>query len=69
MLSARHLGTVSVTPESNVNLFWGLILITWLAIEANAIKGKLGPITTIKGVITGGFVLTAWIYAVMSFTL
>ncbi|MCE3011239.1 MAG: urate hydroxylase PuuD [Proteobacteria bacterium] len=69
MLSARHLGTVSVTPESNVNLFWGIILITWLAIEANAIKGKLGPITTIKGVITGGFVLTAWIYAVMSFTL
>lgn len=28
-------------------------------LEINAIKGKMGPITSIKGVITSGFVLTA----------
>jgi hypothetical protein len=36
-----------------------------IAVEANALKGKLGPLTTVKGVITAGFGLTAVLVAVM----
>ena len=35
--------------------------------EANAIFGKLGPLTTVRGVITSGVVLTVVYYAVVSF--
>jgi hypothetical protein len=63
MLSARHLG-LAVTPESNTTAFWAVILILWAAIEANAIKGKLGPLQTVKGVITAGFVLSAVVYGI-----
>ncbi len=63
MLSARHLG-LAVMPESNTTAFWAVILVIWAAIEANALKGKLGPLQTVKGVITAGFVLSAVIYAV-----
>jgi hypothetical protein len=35
------------------------------ALQFNAIKGKLGPLTTVKGVITTGFALTAVIYGLM----
>jgi uncharacterized membrane protein len=34
-------------------------LILMLVLEGNALWGKMGPITTIKGVITSGFILTA----------
>ena len=37
--------------------FW-ILLIVILAIEANALFGKLGPITTVKGVISSSVVLT-----------
>jgi hypothetical protein len=30
-----------------------------LGLEGNALKGKLGPMTTVKGVIGCGFALTA----------
>ena len=43
-----------------------LLAVLGLAIEANAIKGKVFFMQTVKGVITGGFVLTAVIYAVLA---
>lgn len=57
MLSASHLN-YSVDESSNVGAYWAVILILIGAIEVNGIVGKTGPITSIKGVITGGFLLT-----------
>ena len=63
MAAASHLPleitALSFTP---VILALGGIV---LAIEANALFGKMGPMATIKGVITSGFILTAVLYAVM----
>jgi uncharacterized membrane protein len=59
MVSAMHLSTYPVTENSHVGLYWLLVLVVVGGIEANAIWGKTGPMTTIKGVITSGFVLTA----------
>jgi uncharacterized membrane protein len=68
MASARHL-IYSVTDQSKIGVYWALVAITVGAIEYNAIFGKTGPITTIKGVITCGFVLTAIFYAFLVFTM
>lgn len=57
MLSASHVG-YPVTEQSNLTLYYVVLFILIGALEANAIFGKTGPITTIKGVITSGFVLT-----------
>ncbi len=68
MAAARHL-PLAVSPETNfivVTLVMGLII---LALEVNALKGKLGPLTTIRGVMTSGFVLTAVLYVALEFTL
>jgi uncharacterized membrane protein len=58
MVGANHLG-FPVTETSNVAAYWICALILIGVIEANAIFGKTGPITTVKGVISWGFVLTA----------
>lgn len=68
MGAASHL-PIPVTPESNVGLALGLFGLLWLAIEGNAIKGQIGPMKTVKGVITSGFVLTGIIYVLLAFTL
>lgn len=65
MGSASHL-PLPITPETNLMLIAGVLGVLWLAIEANAIKGKLGPMQTVKGVITCGFGLTAVIYAILA---
>jgi len=57
MLSASHLN-YPVDESSNVGAYWIAILVLIGALEVNGIVGKTGPITTIKGVIGGGFVLT-----------
>ena len=61
MGAASHL-PLAVTPESKLGLLWAVIGIIWAGLEYNAIKGKLGPMTTVKGVITSGFVLSAILY-------
>ena len=45
----------------------GLIaaLVIIAALQANAIFGKQGPITTVKGVITSGLILTIVLWAVV----
>ncbi len=58
MVGAQHLGFV-VNEQSNVPAYWIAALVLIGAIEANAIWGKNGPMTSIKGVITCGFLLTA----------
>lgn len=58
MVGSNHLG-FAVTETSNVMAYWICALLIICGIEANAIFGKTGPITTIKGVITCGFLLTA----------
>lgn len=49
--------------------WWVFLLIGVGAIELNALKGKLGPLTTVKGVITSGFVLSAIVFVAMEFIL
>lgn len=65
MGAASHLPLV-VTPESNISAAVGVLIVLWLLVEGNAIKGKLGPMQTVKGVITSGFVLTGIIYAILA---
>ena len=55
MGSSAHLPNGSITSEMNA-LIVGLVIIAIL--EANAIFGKQGPLTTIRGVIHCGFALT-----------
>lgn len=65
MGAASHLPIV-VTPESNIGAMAAVLIVLWLLLEGNAIKGKLGPMQTVKGVITCGFILTGVIYAVIA---
>lgn len=57
MGAASH-WTYSVTSASKISIYVAIATIIMIAIEANALKGKQGPMTTIKGVITCGFALT-----------
>jgi len=57
MSAASHL-SLPLTDTSRFSLYWIFAAVILIVIEINALKGKLGPIETIKGVITGGFVLT-----------
>lgn len=57
MLSAMHF-TYEIKETSHVALYWIISLLVIFGIEANALFGKTGPMTSIKGVITSGFVLT-----------
>lgn len=56
MAAASHL-TLPITDTTNFMVYWIVALVLIAAIEINALKGKLGPIETVKGVITSGFVL------------
>ena len=44
---------------------FGVFGFIFLALELNALKGKTGPMTTVKGVMTCGFCLTAVLYLTM----
>jgi len=66
MLGARHLG-VQVNPEANLGILVLVLAVIIGALEFNAIKGKTGPITTIKGVIHMGFILAIVLYFVVEF--
>jgi uncharacterized membrane protein len=64
MEAARHL-PLAASDTTKFGVFFGLVGAIMLVLEINAIKGKLGPLTTVKGVLTSGFVLTTGIYALM----
>jgi uncharacterized membrane protein len=63
MAASNHLGGNLVLPMSQTNLLelitvFGLIA----ALALNGLFGKTGPFTSVKGVISSGFVLTAVLY-------
>lgn len=60
---------VDVDPEASKMTFWIAVFAIIGALELNAIKGKLGPLEKINGVITCGFVLTAVLYGCCEFLL
>jgi uncharacterized membrane protein len=68
MGAASHLA-YAVNAQSNVTLYWILTFVTIGAIEANALFGKTGPITTIKGVIHCGLALTVLFYVYIAITM
>ena len=63
MAAAPHL-PIEV-DMSKAWMWWVFILFGVGAIQFNAIKGKLGPMTTVKGVVTCSFILTAIVYFAM----
>lgn len=67
MLAARNL-PVSVSVEK-IPTYAAIFAILLVGLEINALKGKQGPMTTVKGVITCGFVLSAVVYLLMELTL
>jgi uncharacterized membrane protein len=64
MLAANHLG---YAISMGVTVYWILALLIIGGIEFNALKGKTGPMTTIKGVITCGFALTGVFVLLLTF--
>jgi len=65
MAAASHL-PLETTPEANRSMMWIGILVLIGALQVNAIKGKMGILTSVKGVIHAGFGLTAILYAVVA---
>ena len=68
MAAAKNL-TVFTNENSHFMLCAILIGVIILALELNAIKGKTGPMTSVKGVIHCGFALAVVMYAIVEFTL
>ena len=60
MVAAPHLPIEM--DLSKTTMYWIFLALVLGGLEINALKGKLGPITSVKGVITSGFILTAIIY-------
>jgi len=58
MGAASHL-PVNMDVDAPLGLLTGVLAIVLAGLEFNALKGKLGPLTTVKGVITAGFALVA----------
>ncbi|MEE9254361.1 MAG: urate hydroxylase PuuD [Pseudomonadales bacterium] len=65
MGSGAHLtlGAVAIEAAEMVSLIVALVIIA--AIEVNAIVGRQGPMTSVRGVITSAFVLTAILWGVV----
>ena len=64
MGAASHLPLpISETPNYTVALCGALVLVGVL--EVNAIKGKLGPLTTVKGVIHCSLALTVALFGIL----
>lgn len=68
MAGARHL-PLRTDEMSNFGLLAIIFAIIIGALEFNAIKGKIGPMTTVKGVIHMGFALTLVLYVIMEVVL
>lgn len=59
MGAASHL---PLSMERGAGLWWAVFSVAMIALEFNALKGKLGPMTTVKGVIHMGVALTVVFY-------
>ncbi len=65
MGAASHFN-YAVTENSNTMGYWIAYAVIVIAIEANALKGKLGPMATVKGVITCAFGVTVVLVGLLS---
>ncbi len=65
MGSSAHMSNGAASDEAN-SMALIIALAVVAALEANAIIGKQGPMTSVSGVITSGFVLTAVLYAIVA---
>jgi len=63
MGASRHLPLMIEEGSNLMNLFWAMLVLIGL-IELNAMKGKMGPMKSVAGVIHLGLLLTVVIYAV-----
>lgn len=63
MGAASHLPIQIDTARQNI--WWIVLAVIAGGLQINGMKGKLGPMTTPKGVIISGFVLTAVVYILM----
>ena len=61
MLASAHAGTVHFTAQG---LYAALALV--VVLEANALFGKQGPMTSVRGVIVSSLVLTAVVFALLN---
>ena len=64
MGAASHL-PLSMNPEPNYLAYSAILGILWAGLEFNALKGKTGPLTTVKGVIHCSFALAVVVYALI----
>ena len=64
MGATQHLG-VRVDADVNLWILTAVLAVIIGALEINAIKGKTGPMTSVKGVIHCGFALAVVLYIVM----
>ncbi|MGE3610420.1 MAG: urate hydroxylase PuuD [Bacteriovoracaceae bacterium] len=64
MGASRHLG-LNIPEGFSPMMVLSVVTLIVLALEANAIKGKLGPLTTVKGVIHCGLGLLVALYVLI----
>ena len=64
MGSSAHLNNGLASSDTNMTAL-AVALVIILALQANAIFGKQGPMTSVVGVIHSGLALTAVLYAVV----
>lgn len=64
MGASRHLN-LSIPENFNPGGVFAAVTVVILLLELNAIKGKLGPLTTVKGVIHCGIALLVFLYALI----
>lgn len=64
MSASTHL-PIAVNPEASLMGYWVVMLALLGLLELNALKGKTGPMTSVKGVIHMGFALTVVQYIIL----
>jgi uncharacterized membrane protein len=64
MGAASHL-PVAVNPAANLGVLTAVYAIIIAGLEFNALKGKMGPLTSVKGVIHCGFALAVVFYLLL----
>ena len=67
MGAARGLDSIGIAPDSSIAAAMIAITAVILLIEANGIYGKMGPITSVKGVIHCGVALTVLLYLIICY--
>lgn len=66
MGGASHLG-ILISESANLGVLAGVLAVIIGGLELNAIKGKMGPLTKVSGVIHSGLALTVVLYLIIEF--